>query len=46
MKYKVFGATVALIGILLIARYDFHLMGLILIFSGICLAMIKGMKPE
>ena len=46
MKYKIFGTAIALIGILLIAKYDFHLIGLILIFFGILLAMIKGMKPE
>lgn len=46
MKYKIIGAAIALIGIWLIAKNNLHLTGLILIFSGIFLAMIKGMKPE
>ena len=46
MKYKIIGTAVALMGILLIAKKNLHLIGLILIFSGIFLAMIKGMKPE
>jgi len=46
MRYKICGTVVALIGIFLTAKYDLHLIGLILIFSGIFLAMLKGMKPE
>jgi hypothetical protein len=46
MKYKIIGTAAACIGILLIIKYNHHFIGLVLIFSGIILAMIKGMKPE
>ena len=46
MKYKIFGTALALTGILLIAKFNLNLIGLILIFVGIYLGMKKGMKPK
>ena len=46
MKYKIFGTALALTGILLIAKFNLNLIGLILIFVGVYLGMKKGMKPE
>jgi hypothetical protein len=46
MKYKILGAALAFIGLILIAKYNQNLMGMILIFAGVYLGMKKGMKPE
>jgi len=46
MKFKILGATLAFIGLILIAKYNQNLFGLILIFVGVYLGMKKGMKPE
>jgi hypothetical protein len=45
MQYKIMGTVVAVLGFFLIAKYDFHFIGLVLVFLGIFLAMYKGMKP-
>jgi hypothetical protein len=45
MKYKILGAALAFSGLILIAKYQLHLIGLILLFLGAYLAIIKGMKP-
>lgn len=44
MKYKVIGVVLAFTGLLMIAKYDQNLVGLILLFIGFYLAMKKGMK--
>jgi hypothetical protein len=46
MMYKILGTALALAGILLIAKYHHHLVGLMLMFVGIYLAMKKGMTPQ
>ena len=45
MQYKIMGTTIAIVGFFLIAKYDFHFIGLVLMFLGFFLAMYKGMKP-
>ena len=45
MGYKIIGAVLVLIGLLMIAKYEQHLIGLILMFTGFYLAMKKGRKP-
>ncbi len=45
MKYKILGAALAFAGLILIAKYQLHLIGLILLFLGVYLAIKKGMKP-
>ena len=45
MKYKIIGAVLVVAGLLVVAKFDQHLMGLLLIFIGFYLAMKKGMKP-
>ncbi len=45
MKYKLIGAVLVCIGLLMVAKFGQHLMGLILMFIGFYLAMKKGMKP-
>ena len=45
MKYKIIGAVLVLTGLLMVAKFDQHLIGLILMFIGFYLAMKKGMKP-
>jgi len=45
MKYKIFGATLAFAGLILIAKFQLHLIGIILLFIGFYLAIKKGMKP-
>jgi drug/metabolite transporter (DMT)-like permease len=44
MKYKILGAILALAGLILIAKFQLHLIGLLLIIGGVYLAIIKGMK--
>jgi len=44
MKYKIIGAVLVFTGLLVIAKFDQHLIGLILMFIGFYLAMKKGMK--
>lgn len=44
MKYKILGAALAFAGILFIAKFQLHLIGLILIIVGVYLAIIKGMR--
>jgi hypothetical protein len=44
--YKILGVALALAGIFLIAKFQFHLFGLVLLFFGFYLAMKKGMKPQ
>ena len=46
MKYKLLGAALAVAGILLIAKFRFHLIGLVLIIGGVYLAYIKGTRPN
>ena len=46
MKYKFIGAALAIAGILLIATFRFHLIGLIMIIFGVYLAILKGMRPK
>jgi drug/metabolite transporter (DMT)-like permease len=46
MKYKILGAALAFMGLILIAKYNQNLMGMILIFAGVYLGMKKGMKPK
>jgi uncharacterized membrane protein len=43
--YKIFGVALALAGIFLIAKFQHHIIGLILLFVGFYFAMKKGMKP-
>jgi len=43
--YKILGVALALTGIFLIAKFQHHLIGLILLFVGFYFAMKKGMKP-
>jgi len=43
--YKILGVALALAGIFLIAKFQHHLIGLILLFVGFYFAMKKGMKP-
>jgi hypothetical protein len=45
MKYKIIGAVLVFAGLLAIAKYDQHVIGLIAVFIGFYLAMKKGMKP-
>ena len=45
MKYKIIGAVLVFAGLLMIAKFDQHLMGLISMLIGFYLAMKKGMKP-
>ena len=45
MKYKIIGAVLVFTGLLIIAKFDQHLIGIILMFIGFYLAMKKGMKP-
>jgi drug/metabolite transporter (DMT)-like permease len=44
MKYKILGATLAFAGLILIAKFQLHLIGLILIIVGVYLAITKGMR--
>jgi hypothetical protein len=46
MKFKITGAVLVFSGLLMIAKFDRHLIGLILMFIGFYLAMKKGMKPR
>ena len=46
MKYKILGAVLVLSGLFLIARFERHLLGLVLLFVGFYTAMKKGMKPR
>jgi drug/metabolite transporter (DMT)-like permease len=44
MKYKILGATLAFAGLILITKFQLHLIGLILIIVGVYLAITKGMR--
>jgi hypothetical protein len=44
MKYKILGVTLAFAGLILITKFQLHLIGLVLIIVGVYLAIIKGMK--
>ncbi len=44
MVYKIIGAVLVFAGLLIIAKFEQYLIGLILIFIGFYLAMKKGMK--
>ena len=46
MKYKIFGAGLVLSGLFLIAKFERHLLGLVLLIVGFYAAMKKGMKPK
>ena len=46
MKYKILGAVLVLSGLFLMAKYERHLLGLVLLFVGFYAAMKKGMKPR
>ena len=46
MKYKLLGAALAFAGLLLIAKFRFHLIGLGLIIGGVYLAFIIGTRPS
>jgi uncharacterized membrane protein len=45
MIFKIFGAILIFVGVILIAKYQLYLVGLILLFFGFYLAMKIGMKP-
>ena len=45
MKFKIAGVVIAFAGLILIAKYDRHFVGLLLIFIGFFWAMKKVMKP-
>ena len=45
MIYKVFGAILAFAGLILIAKFQLHLIGIILLVIGVYLAIKKGIKP-
>jgi hypothetical protein len=45
VQYKIMGTMIAIVGFFLIVTYDFHFIGLVLLFLGFFLAMYKGMKP-
>ena len=44
MIYKIVGAVLVFTGLLVIAKFDLYLIGLILLFIGFYLAMKIGMK--
>lgn len=46
MKYKIAGAALVLAGLFIIARFEMHLGGLVLMLVGFYLAMKKGMRPR
>ena len=46
MKYKILGAVLVLSGLFLIAKFELHLWGLVLLFVGFYSAMKKGMKSR
>ena len=45
MIFKIFGTILILVGLILIAKHQLYLVGLILLFFGFYLAMKIGMKP-
>ena len=45
MIFKILGVILVLLGLILIAKYQLYLVGLILLFFGFYLAMKVGMKP-
>jgi len=45
MIFKILGVILVLLGLILIAKYQHYLVGLILLFFGFYLAMKIGMKP-
>ena len=44
MIHKILGAALAFAGIIFIAKFQLHLIGLIFIIAGVYLAIIKGMR--
>jgi hypothetical protein len=46
MKFKILGVLIATTGFILIAKYNYYLIGLILLFIGFFVAMKLGMKGE
>jgi uncharacterized membrane protein len=45
MIFKIIGVILILVGVILVAKYQLYLVGLILLFFGFYLAMKIGMKP-
>jgi len=45
MIFKILGVIFIFVGVILIAKYQLYLVGLILLFFGFYLAMKIGMKP-
>ncbi len=45
MIYKIVGTVLIIAGLLIIAKFNQYLIGLLLMFIGFYLAMKKGMKP-
>jgi len=46
MKFKILGVFIAATGFFLIAKYNYYVTGLILLFIGFYVAMKLGMKRE
>jgi hypothetical protein len=46
MKFKILGVFIAAAGFYLIAKYNYYLIGLILLFIGFFVAMKLGMNRE
>jgi hypothetical protein len=46
MIYKITAAVLTLAGLVLVAKYDQHLLGLVLLLSGFLPGLGKGLRPR
>jgi len=46
MIYKIIAAILTLVGLILAAKYERHLLGLVMIVGGLLLGLVKGLRPE
>jgi len=46
MIYKIIAAILTLVGLVLAAKYERHLLGLVMVVGGLLLGLAKGLRPE
>lgn len=46
MIYKIIAAMATLVGLVLAAKYERHLLGLVMIVAGLLLGLGKGLPPK
>jgi len=46
MIYKIIAGILTLAGLVLVAKYSQHLLGLVMVVGGLLLGLGKGLRPE